>query len=296
MSSSPEQLQEHGSSASTSTKRKSSVVVSVQKVGLDLGTLPPEIASVLSPLDLNGNQFIEQDEIIQAGRALQAERKTNSRLRWTVGFMFLGYLVLVSTIVGLVNWVVILHKDTQVLSGSGTLVVASDSSSSSSSSSKNNSNEESIPVSTSTNEAVLSMGLIPFLPRDVCNKISSVAFGGEDESENGNDRLVRYRTVASMDVLPEKGFTITTTTGDVLEWDNASDAMTVTFGDGTSYTTSVLCQECSAVNVVATDERIRAASESLQDLFGIDDNGSSNDAGQEGVDRRRLMAFDQCSF
>mmetsp|Transcript_5152 Transcript_5152/g.14994 ORF Transcript_5152/g.14994 Transcript_5152/m.14994 type:complete len:292 (+) Transcript_5152:749-1624(+) len=291
MSSSPEQLQEHGSSAST--KRKSSVVVSVQKVGLDLGTLPPEIASVLSPLDLNGNQFIEQDEIIQAGRALQAERKTNSRLRWAVWFMFLGYLVLVSTIVGLVNRVVILHKDTQVLSGSGTLVVASDSSSS-----KNNSNEESIPVSTSTNEAVLSMGLIPFLPRDVCNKISSVAFGGEDESENGNDRLVRYRTVASMDVLPEKGFTITitTTTGDVLEWDNASDATTVTFGDGTSYTTSVLCQECSAVNVVATDERIRAASESLLDLFGIDDNGSSSDAGQEGVDRRRLMASDQCSF
>jgi len=291
MSSSPEQLQEHGSSAST--KRKSSVVVSVQKVGLDLGTLPPEIASVLSPLDLNGNQFIEQDEIIQAGRALQAERKTNSRLRWAVWFMFLGYLVLVSTIVGLVNRVVILHKDTQVLSGSGTLVVASDSSSS-----KNNSNEESIPVSTSTNEAVLSMGLIPFLPRDVCDKISSVAFGGEDESENGNDRLVRYRTVASMDVLPEKGFTITitTTTGDVLEWDNASDATTVTFGDGTSYTTSVLCQECSAVNVVATDERIRAASESLLDLFGIDDNGSSSDAGQEGVDRRRLMASDQCSF
>lgn len=222
----------------------------IENFGLNLDDFPDDIAEALEPLDLDGDRYISKNEIVEAGRALKRVRKKNSQLKHLVLFLLLGYVILVSTIIGLVYWAVKLTKDTEVRAGSSALMTTF-------------ANEERVPVTVSSNEVALSLGLLIFLPTDVVSKIKTFVIHDEDDTQ-------LYRDVLFMDVRPEESFSVTTTAGDKLTWGfkNSTDhMMVVTLADGTSFTKSVLCEQCSALNVLPTDPRVQAASDSLFDAF-----------------------------
>ena len=186
--------------------------------GLSLDEFSDDVAHVLKPLDLNGDRFIEKDEIVEAARALDRERKKNSRLKSLVFLMIMGYVLFVSTIVGLVYLIVKMNKDTAVLKGSSVLMTTAN-------------DMEPVPVSVNFNKVSMSLGLILFLPQEIVSKITSLVL------YNDKSGAKLYRTVASIDIIPEKSFNITTTVGDTLTWDSLdfdNDIMKVTLNDGTS--------------------------------------------------------------
>eukprot|EP00586_Coscinodiscus_wailesii_P012335 CAMPEP_0172507030 /NCGR_PEP_ID=MMETSP1066-20121228/200644_1 /TAXON_ID=671091 /ORGANISM="Coscinodiscus wailesii, Strain CCMP2513" /LENGTH=275 /DNA_ID=CAMNT_0013284385 /DNA_START=49 /DNA_END=876 /DNA_ORIENTATION=+ len=257
-------------------KRDSIVKQSSQKgeslAGLSLDEFSDDVADFLKPLDINGNKFIEKDEIVLAARALYKERRKNSRLKSLVFLMIMGYILFVSTIIGLVYLIVKMNKDTAVLKGSSVLMTTT-------------SDMEPVPVSVNTNKVSMSLGLILFLPQEIVSKITSLVL------YNDKSGAKLYRTVASIDIIPEESFNITTTVGDTLTWDSSdfdNDIMKVALNDGTSYNKSALCEECSAFNVVPNDEQVQAAVNAYKEAFGLDDVGKSED----DPSNRNLWGFD----
>jgi len=167
------------------------------------------------------------------------------------------------------------------------------------------------------------LGMLPFLPPEIVSKVASFAIFEDDDyydddfGDNksnygsGSSGVVRYRTVASIDVLPESGFVITSTVGDVLTWDSRAASsegdndpkndpvaveMEVVLGDGasTSFTKNVFCGRCSAVSVVSTDKAVRAAFETVQDVFDhellLDNEESAGGGKTDGLGIRRRLA------
>merc|ERR1719232_1922977 len=103
------------------------------------------------------------------------------------------------------------------------------------------------PVSVSTNEVMLTIAAIPFVPTESASHVKHLAFMSEDGD------TVYHRKTKSVDVERDRGVKLRTTEGDMIKWSvDEGNELTITTKDGKSWGACVYCTECTATNLHST--------------------------------------------
>jgi hypothetical protein len=217
--------------------------------GIDLTTVDKETADILKHFDKDGDNWVDHKEIIKGAEAFKKSVEKNTRQKKVIHFLMIGYLTLVLTVSGLVYGMLKLTQETRL--GNGNVLMSN--------------SQNSKPISINTNEVSVTLGMIPFLPSHVTSKIDKFSFS--------NDETILHRMVQSIDVIPEKGFVITSTAGDTVVWDSNinNEWMQINLANGIVFKKHVGCSQCSVINFAndgETDEALQLFDEFLDTIGG----------------------------
>lgn len=225
---------------------------------LAVASFPKEVQGTLSDaFDKDGDGIIDCQELIEAANLYKQTKATNTLLRKGMVFIAGLSVALVATIGGLTYGIVSASKDTLV-EGRALMSKADE------------------PISVSTNEMKLSLATLPFLPKDVTSQVTDVVFTSED-----SPFTVHHRKALAIDIIPDEGFKLKTTAGDVLSWhkDDGTE-VTIVMEDGTSLVKDAACMECTSYNVFPTEEVLEGV-KTFEDVTGL-------------TERRKLFFFGVC--
>jgi len=215
--------------------------------GIDLTTLDKKTADILKHFDKDGDNWVCDEEIIEGAEAFKKSREKNTRQKKVINFLLIGYVTLVLTISGLVYGMLKLTQETRLENGN---ILMSNS-------------QNPKPISINTNVASTTLGMIPFLPSHITSKVEKFSFSNND--------TIHYRMVQSIDVIPEKGFVITSTSGDTVVWDSNlnNEWMQINLVNDIVFKKHVGCSRCSVINFAndgEIDEALRLFEEFLDTI------------------------------
>lgn len=103
------------------------------------------------------------------------------------------------------------------------------------------------PISVKTNEMVMPLAVLAFLPLEVASHIQFITMKSEDGSTD------HHRAVVSIDVKASSFVKLITSTGDSAIWEGGQE-VEISLADGTAWAKLSCCSQCSAINIVTTEE------------------------------------------
>merc|ERR1712087_480132 len=183
----------------------------------------------------DGDNKIDIDEMIEAADTQKTLRGQNSLLRREVAFAFALSGGLVAVLGGTVYAIVETSKEATV---QGRALMTK--------------NDE--PISINVNEEDIPFAALSFMPGSVPSEMNELTV-------KDDKNVTHYFKTNYVAVVPEKSTTVKTATGDTIVWDSEVDAgafIHVTMSDGTSWSNTACCSDCSMTSVVADEEILGA--------------------------------------